>query len=620
MKTFFKCMFSITVILMLLLVNVSGNPFGEKTKDDSEEILFSDDFNDNSKDYSKWSEIFTYGSWDETNSRTEFLINEPGNTREGEGIQSISIPVSLTTKNSVVISCDMISDIGSTGWVGFLFLKVTDGTNWVTAEYTRYRDELRIRDSNDASQTLIGSRGDGMWFNEIEIFSDGYEVTMDSRSSGWIADPLFSSTSEISVQLYIENGGEVPECYQKSGFDNVVVTAITRNNPPSPPLISGPSSGKDNTLYDFTFVLLDPDEDDMELLIDWDDDTTSEWLGPYENFENVIQSHSWASRENFTIRAKTMDSSGVESDWGSLEIAIPRNSEYAPAEPVDLEDGLVAYLSFDELDEGLVPDESMYGNYGDIDCNGQCESPAGFGMHFDGDDDSIVIDDDESINFEDTNAMSISLWIKRDRISSGHSEKLVSKSFTSTGRGYGLNIYEDNCIRFTVRTGSERLDIDSLEKIEDTEWHHIVATWDNGVETLYIDGELDSSVDHGSHTIANEYKNLELGLHYGWNSPFGGSMDEFRLYEKALSADEAEELYENPSDFEQMILIGKISGYDDNIGNLRIFHAEKLRVIQFGPFGYNVKTGQEKIKLSDSFIGYAGASFIFGIGSGRIYS
>ena len=49
------------------------------------QILFSDDFNDNLIDNTKWTEIFDDGDWNETNQRTEFLVYEGTGESRSEG-------------------------------------------------------------------------------------------------------------------------------------------------------------------------------------------------------------------------------------------------------------------------------------------------------------------------------------------------------------------------------------------------------------------------------------------------------------------------------------------------------------------------------------------------------
>jgi len=60
---------------------------------------------------------------------------------------------------------------------------------------------------------------------------------------------------------------------------------------------------------------LDPDGDDVFYLVDWDDGTSSEWLGPYQSGEVVEISHEWSEPGTYEIKVKAKDMHSGESDW-----------------------------------------------------------------------------------------------------------------------------------------------------------------------------------------------------------------------------------------------------------------------------------------------------------------
>jgi len=186
---------------------------------------FSDDFNDNIKDYSKWSELYNDGQWFETNQRVEFKLYEgTGGYARKEGIESKWIPVSISPDDSVRFYWDLFTEVGSTNWAGHVRFEITDETNWLRAYYARTEDDTRFMDSNDESPSIINSKKfDGYWSNEIEIFSDKYRIRMDDDNSGWIYDDLFSSSSQLKVRLYLSTSGSTPSLYLRSGFDNIYV-------------------------------------------------------------------------------------------------------------------------------------------------------------------------------------------------------------------------------------------------------------------------------------------------------------------------------------------------------------------------------------------------------------
>ena len=101
------------------------------------------------------------------------------------------------------------------------------------------------------------------------------------------------------------------------------------NNPPNAPDIAGPASGKAGTEYDYTFISTDPNGNQVYYYIEWGDDATEEWIGPYESGEEIIKSHTWDEQGAYTIRAKTKDIYDAESEWSYLEITMPKNKQSA---------------------------------------------------------------------------------------------------------------------------------------------------------------------------------------------------------------------------------------------------------------------------------------------------
>ena len=291
-------------------------------------VIFSDDFNDNTKDYSKWTEILTNGTWQEINQRTEFQLYEnSGHGERYEGIQSSEFTVTLTPNNFVSFSVDIISDIAHSPyqWVGLPWLEIREDSNhWIKAGYNRETNALWVRDSNDPSYVTIGSRADGTWSNEIEVFSDRYKVDMGTYSSGWKLDSIFSSsTPTLKVRIYIQLGGDY-SLYWRAGFDNVVVLVNDPPNKPNKP--SGETNCKPNVEYTYTTMAIDPDANELYYYWDWGDGTYSGWIGPYTSGVIAGAVHSWDTRGVYQVKVKAKDIFDAESDWSDpLSVRLPRN-------------------------------------------------------------------------------------------------------------------------------------------------------------------------------------------------------------------------------------------------------------------------------------------------------
>jgi len=97
-----------------------------------------------------------------------------------------------------------------------------------------------------------------------------------------------------------------------------------------PPTITGPSSGKPGIQYEYTFAADDLDNLDILYYIDWGDGTNSGWIGPYPSGEERIVSHEWENKGSFIIKAKAKNTEGIETDWSTLEISMPKNRAVNP--------------------------------------------------------------------------------------------------------------------------------------------------------------------------------------------------------------------------------------------------------------------------------------------------
>jgi hypothetical protein len=104
---------------------------------------------------------------------------------------------------------------------------------------------------------------------------------------------------------------------------------VSANEPPTIPDITGPTSGKQGEDLVYNFVSTDPDGDDITYCIQWGCDDPEICIGPFPSGEGQSQSHVYAEGE-YTIRINAADTNGAESDWGSLQISVPKYKFFNP--------------------------------------------------------------------------------------------------------------------------------------------------------------------------------------------------------------------------------------------------------------------------------------------------
>ena len=111
------------------------------------------------------------------------------------------------------------------------------------------------------------------------------------------------------------------------------ITVVEReNNPPKTPGLTGPTEGKINVDYPYTFNLTDPDGDPLFYYMEFGDGAYTGWTGSYTSETHIIKNLSWSYERTYTLRVKARDLYCAESDWGTLTVTMPYS--YSPRTPL----------------------------------------------------------------------------------------------------------------------------------------------------------------------------------------------------------------------------------------------------------------------------------------------
>ncbi len=191
-------------------------------------------------------------------------------------------------------------------------------------------------------------------------------------------------------------------------------------------------------------------------------------------------------------------------------------------------DGLAGWWKFEES-SGAIVDMTDNGNDGTY--NGSLYQQGGwidYGLGFDGTDDYVNIDG--VVSYFSAVSGSIECWAKAN--STATSYLLCGNTNTRTY----LSISSG---KFVVTKGNPYVSIPL--GFANTNWNHIVLTWNNGVMAGYLNGEL-----CGSASFLGDYAGSQLKIgsfRTGSGSHFNGIIDEVRIYDRALTAAEVSENY-----------------------------------------------------------------------------
>ncbi len=156
---------------------------------------------------------------------------------------------------------------------------------------------------------------------EGEITEYEWDFGDDATGSGVTTTHTYEELGEYTVTLTItdSNNNEVTE--------TTTVWIQESNEAPGKPTITGQTPGTIGIPYDYIFSSTDPNDNDVWYIVDWDDISSEESIGPFESGEDITLKHRWSWLGTYTIKVKAIDVFGEESEWGTLSVTMPRNRE-----------------------------------------------------------------------------------------------------------------------------------------------------------------------------------------------------------------------------------------------------------------------------------------------------
>jgi hypothetical protein len=207
------------------------------------------------------------------------------------------------------------------------------------------------------------------------------------------------------------------------------------------------------------------------------------------------------------------------------------------------EDGLVAYWALDDAG-GLVAVDGIGGNDGVLqgDATWVTAGYSGGAVLLDGEGDYINCGSAEAFNI--TDAVTLAAWVKAD----GEFNYPDWSGIIMRG-GPNIDTFALYYNRPTNRLGFKTTGTDpawfataneAAVALFDGDWHHTGATYDGQTKVVYVDGEpVGEAASSGQ--IETSDGNLLLGAGRDLSPPthfVAGMIDEARIYDRALSADE----------------------------------------------------------------------------------
>lgn len=234
----------------------------------------------------------------------------------------------------------------------------------------------------------------------------------------------------------------------------------------------------------------------------------------------------------------------------------------SPLPAPDILTGLNAYWNFDETSGTTAADSSGNGNTGTLvglpgDSSTWVPGIVNNAIYCSGANEYVSVADAPALNFGTNNpvAFSLSAWVKSALNATGSGSQvdgagILAKGYGGGGEIFAFDVHLGN-YRFYVRSANNGAGTSAITSVPclSNIWEHIVATVDltNNIMNVYVNGQLSLSILPPATLNTNNHP-LTIGAREGgpatgYNLPFIGTIDDVRVYDRALNAADVSALY-----------------------------------------------------------------------------
>lgn len=267
----------------------------------------------------------------------------------------------------------------------------------------------------------------------------------------------------------------------------------------------------------------------------------------YDNVKNAFKvMNSWG--------ANWKDNGYLWIDYSFFANAVIANECYVaypklnPAPTDNLTNGLVLNMPFSGNTQD-VSGNNNHGTNGGATLTTDRKGNPNSAYSFNGTSNFIEIADNATLRPE---KITISAWVKTSNINSMVLGKTNFADASGEMFSFGF-AYEQNGFHWAIKQDANCLPGNgwqicySAPKLNDNAWHHIIGTFDGVKMTLYADGKI---VGTKTNVVGNKINNCvggKLTIGRWWQGQtlyFGGIIDDIRIYNRALSETEIQQLYQ----------------------------------------------------------------------------
>lgn len=198
------------------------------------------------------------------------------------------------------------------------------GTEMLRAYYPNGSLKWSVELPGDVFGTVPAVSADGTIYVSAGRFLVAINPDGTERWSKEIANEQIRSSPSIGPddRVYVGSNEHPNNYWYIHAFGT-----MENNQPPEKPTIDGPLQAKIRTTVTYVFQANDTDNTPISYYVDWGDGTNTQTIIDYEPGVQVSIFHTWTKRGTYTIRAKAIDTFGLESDWGTFTVTMPFSYE-----------------------------------------------------------------------------------------------------------------------------------------------------------------------------------------------------------------------------------------------------------------------------------------------------
>lgn len=204
-------------------------------------------------------------------------------------------------------------------------------------------------------------------------------------------------------------------------------------------------------------------------------------------------------------------------------------------------DGLVVYFAFEEGKGGVVKDLSDTGNDGKLEGDtGWTKGKFGGAVSFGGKNGLVRVEHSKSLEF--TDAITISAWFRPTLKAGPGTWQLIAAKGPDVKEFFEILVHPDGFIWMGwLLSGGRVVPPQSPHNVKPDIWQHVAISFESGKWwTVYLDGEVLIDYPKRGEKLVPIDAPLLLGVEepFNLNRYYNGDIDEFALFDRALSFDE----------------------------------------------------------------------------------